>query len=201
MKYGNLNTIGKISKSKSGCRIIKCKCKCGNIKNFHISNLNSGATKSCGCLKLKRHGLSQSLTGSSWASMLKRCLSKNDKNFSDYGGIGIYVCEFLSESPKSLIDLIGYRKQGTSIDRVNTKLSYTCGKCSQCRKRKQPLNVRWATPVQQARNKTNSRMVVINGISKNASRWCAENKIHPMTFQYRIDNDWLESRLLIPPTK
>lgn len=47
MKYGKLEVL---SYSKNGSYIMaSCKCDCGNIKNFYLSNLKTGKTKSCGC--------------------------------------------------------------------------------------------------------------------------------------------------------
>lgn len=36
---------------KAGQRYMLCQCSCGNKKAVRVSNLNSGVTKSCGCLK------------------------------------------------------------------------------------------------------------------------------------------------------
>lgn len=54
-RFGSLKVLRETDlKSKTGQVYLQCKCKCGKIKNIRFDHLLSGATKSCGCLKLKR---------------------------------------------------------------------------------------------------------------------------------------------------
>lgn len=61
-KFGRLTVIEmlyqyKISEKSKPRTYCKCKCSCGNIKIVSSSNLQKGATKSCGCLeKESRYG-------------------------------------------------------------------------------------------------------------------------------------------------
>lgn len=78
-----------------------------------------------------------------WQSMRQRCNNPNDKNFADYGGRGIKVCEEWEHSSASFVEwslLNGYA-DGLSIDRKDVNGNYC------------PENCRWATATQQARNK------------------------------------------------
>ena len=52
-KFGRLTVLEKdiIKKSKAGDIYWLCQCECGNIVSINDSNLRSGNTKSCGCLK------------------------------------------------------------------------------------------------------------------------------------------------------
>lgn len=49
-KFGRL-TVVKYSNSKEGTRYWECACDCGNITYVPTKSLNSGNTKSCGCLR------------------------------------------------------------------------------------------------------------------------------------------------------
>jgi hypothetical protein len=49
--YGKLTVISKEGKNKRGSFLWKCKCACGKEKTINGDDLNSGHTKSCGCLK------------------------------------------------------------------------------------------------------------------------------------------------------
>lgn len=55
-KFGRLTVLEKdiIKKSKAGDIYWLCQCECGNIVSINGSNLRSGNTKSCGCLKKER---------------------------------------------------------------------------------------------------------------------------------------------------
>lgn len=50
-KFGRLTVIGEvpIEERNCRCRLMICKCDCGNIVNVRISNLRSGNSTSCGC--------------------------------------------------------------------------------------------------------------------------------------------------------
>ena len=53
-KYGLLTIIDiDLNNKKRGLQVI-CQCECGNIKTFTLSNLKSGGTKSCGCLRRRQ---------------------------------------------------------------------------------------------------------------------------------------------------
>lgn len=50
-KYNLLTVIGESSqRGKSGIKFWTCQCECGNIKDIRGDKLQSGHTKSCGCL-------------------------------------------------------------------------------------------------------------------------------------------------------
>jgi hypothetical protein len=75
--------------------------------------------------------------------MLQRCENPASKDWHNYGGRGIGVCDawhdvtaFISWMEENL----GPRPEGMSIDRINNNGNY------------EPGNVRWATRSQQVRN-------------------------------------------------
>ncbi len=50
--FGQLTPIEEVKRKKS-IRHFKCKCTCGAFRVVRLGDLNSGATKSCGCLRDK----------------------------------------------------------------------------------------------------------------------------------------------------
>lgn len=78
-----------------------------------------------------------------WISMRNRTTNINNPEFKNYGGIGIRVCERWVNSFKNFIMDMGPRPtREHSIDRINNEGFYEPGNC------------RWATPDQQAQNRS-----------------------------------------------
>lgn len=50
-KFGRLKIIEKLGIRKQGRIVWRCRCDCGNYINVISTNLTTGETKSCGCLK------------------------------------------------------------------------------------------------------------------------------------------------------
>ena len=128
-----------------------CLCDCGNKTEAFVNNLTRGHTGSCGCLQRERasqastthghcQGPSDSVMYRTWQHIWSRCTNPNTPDWKDYGGRGITVCERWNEFENFLSDM-GERPPGKSIDRINNDGNY------------EPRNCRWATPVEQARNK------------------------------------------------
>lgn len=78
-----------------------------------------------------------------WQGMKKRCNNEKCKDYYNYGGRGISICDEWNDSSESFILWAldnGYSDE-LSIDRINTNSSYC------------PQNCKWSTPTEQARNR------------------------------------------------
>ena len=155
-KYGKLTIVEEvepnIQPSGQTKRKFKCVCDCGNEKYVILDKLKSSYTSSCGCNRKKNstsyidiHGLSKSITYKSWESMKARCYNPNNKNYKDYGGRGIKVCDRWKNSFINFYSDMGERPEGTSIDRINVNGDY------------EPSNCRWATKKEQAINRRTTK--------------------------------------------
>lgn len=107
-KFGRLIVIERAEKNQWGNYKWLCKCICGKEKIISGGNLLKGNTQSCGCLqkdiasiycsnfKLKHgHTIKGKITTTyiSWRNMIQRCTNPNDKEYENYGGRGITVCD------------------------------------------------------------------------------------------------------------
>src|SRR5690554_4682363 len=166
MVYGEVTII---SGDESDPRRCVGRCVCGKEKSFLLSNLRRGRTRSCGCLRAKHIRDGAKCEGDSngsklyyaWINMRTRCYNENFIGFEYYGGKGVRVCEEWREDYmafKKWALANGY-KEGLSIDRINVNGNYS------------PENCRWASDVEQARNKTTTWFIEIDGVKQTAKEW------------------------------
>lgn len=174
VKFGRLTAVSFLRSDKWRSSIWGFKCDCGNETEASISSVRSGNTQSCGCYWKERnavevrkrllvHGMSKSPTANSWQHLIARCYNPKSDNFHKYGAKGIKACEFIKATPVNIVLLIGERPDGRSIDRINNNLGYWCGSCAECVANNWTLNIRWATPKQQTRNRRVTPMAFVDG--------------------------------------
>lgn len=80
-----------------------------------------------------------------WHSMMQRCYRESNHKYRLYGARGIIVCERWHDV-RLFVEDMHPRPKNTSLDRINNNGNYS------------PDNCRWATPVQQARNSSLSKI-------------------------------------------
>ena len=138
------------SKQKARFGIYKCGF-CGTEFKASICNIKKGNTKSCGCYNIQKiiernsvHKLSYTKLYRIFATLKDRVLNPKNKQYNDYGGRGITICDEWKNDFKSFYDwsiLNGYEEnKGLSIDRIDNDENYC------------PENCRWTTPTIQSRN-------------------------------------------------
>lgn len=157
IKYGVWEILSHEKKQIDGRVYFECKCACGTIKDVIVKNLKSGASKSCGCVGKRklisrsvRHNRRHTRVWRIWQAMKNRCGNKNIKQYRNYGGRGIKVCERWRNSFVAFYEDMGDPPEGMSIDRIDNNGDY------------EPHNVKWSTSQEQMRNKSSNRK--INGI-------------------------------------
>lgn len=77
-----------------------------------------------------------------WAAMIQRCENPNNKQYKDYGGRGITVCDSWFDYQQFKADM-GYRPKGCCLDRIDNDGNYC------------PENVTWADRGQSSSNRRN----------------------------------------------
>ena len=105
----------------------------------------------------------------------QRCCNPNNKDYKHYGGRGI---EFRFESFDQLIEAIGPRPDGMTLDRIDTDGHY------------EPSNVKWSTMDEQRANLRKTKKLTLNGETKTLKQWSAELGISYWTLRDRYDKGW-----------
>lgn len=127
--------------------MVKCKCICGKIVTTTRSSILNGHTKSCGCIQLKfKERDKAKAMRSSWAAMKRRCQDIDGKWFKNYKARGIQYCERWAKFPNFYEDMHETWALGLELDRIENDKGYYKENC------------RWATHLQQQRNKTSNKL-------------------------------------------
>ena len=153
-RFGKLTVDFKTSNPNLNCTNTEafwlCVCDCGGTAVVSSYRLRTHHTKSCGCLRIENgfklgrscfiHGGQNNPTWISWRAMMQRCYAPKNKDYHNYGGRGIRVCERWHNFQYFLMDM-GERPEGLTLDRKNNDVDYSKDNC------------RWATRLQQAQNR------------------------------------------------
>ncbi len=153
-RFGKLVVERMADKKLNGRIAWVCKCDCGNETVVTATNLVSGATKSCGCIRKentaalrKAHGNSKTRLYHVWLGMRDRCTNPQHISYPFYGGRGIKICSewdsfscFKEWAMANGYDC--YAKRGKcTIDRINVDGNY------------EPSNCRWVSMAEQNQNR------------------------------------------------
>lgn len=173
--YGRLTVLNR-EEDKGREHTWLCRCECGNTKIIRGPGLKYGRVKSCGCFRKDitakrstKHGLSDSRFYRIWCGMKTRCNNPNDKFYHIYGGKGIYFDNGWEEFNNFKEDMYDsylrhvkdFGESHTTLDRIDSSKGYTKDNC------------RWATPLEQVKNRNyKSGHVGVNRDSNNEG-WVA----------------------------
>lgn len=198
-RFGKLTVIKRDETRTDNRRYYICKCDCGTIKSVRESALLGRHEKSCGCSQHeispnKTHGLSKTKVYRNWQDMRKRCFNPKRKEYANYGGRGITVCDEWAGSDgfaafyEYVSKLEHFGEEGYSLDRINVNGNY------------EPGNVRWATDEEQANNKTTNHFVDVgNGEQLTLAQIMKVTGAALGTIQDRIRHGWAAEDLLQKP--
>jgi hypothetical protein len=188
-RFGRLTVIERCEKDKFGNYTWRCICDCGNKTMVRASYLKSGTTKSCGCLKKENritHGDSYTRLYHIWYGIIRRTEDSNRKEYKDYGGRGIKICPEWRNSYEAFRDWAlrnGYT-DNLLIDRINKDDDYS------------PSNCRWISRKEQSLNRSDTRRLTVNGITKTLSEWARHTGMPYAKLKKRVRLGWPDEKVI-----
>ena len=189
-KYNRLTVIGfdkKIYTSRQQSWMWRVRCDCGNERVVNPVKLISGATKSCGCMKIDRmkaytekyrvkHGGRHERLYAIWHGMKERCYTATNKDYKNYGGRGIAICNEWKD------DYAAFREwaesNGYKDDLTIERKDYNADYC--------PQNCTWIPLIDQAKNRRGNVMVDYGGRTWVLSELCKEKGLPYGTIHHRL---------------
>jgi len=144
-----------------------------------------------GCTKLKKRNKNNPEWKANyiWLSMRARCFNQNRKDYKNYGGRGITVCDrWLGKNGfQNFLEDMGLPPKGTTLDRIENSENY-------CKE-----NCRWATRKQQNRNKRNNRYLEYNGKRMMLCEWADYLGVKGRLLSVRLNRGWSVEKTLSTP--
>lgn len=183
------------------------RCDCGHEASAAIEHLlryPEGTCRRCASKKSARvtHGHTRRRDDGgnrrtpeyvAWESMLQRCRDKNCENYKRYGACGITVCdEWVGDGGfERFLAHIGPRPSSDhSVDRYpSNEGNY------------EPGNVRWATRVEQHRNKSSNKLLSFSGETLCVAEWAERLGCAPSAIHDRLDDGWSVEDAVTKPVK
>lgn len=174
-------------RAPDGHKLYHAKCTtCGFETDAKLSNIK--APKKCahkclgGYYRPSSVGYTQKRLQHILRNMRSRCYSPKDKNYEWYGAKGVTICDEWLQNPKSFEDWAlsnGYQYDLT-IDRINPSLGYS------------PDNCRWIPNSENARRKSTTSYIDVDGEVHTGREWAHEmgigvNTINQYIRQYGVE--------------
>jgi len=188
-------------KDKDGyviCIMVLCKCDCGKEKVIPFNFVTRGISKSCSCLqkeftskRTRTHNKTFSSEYRTWVGIKKRCLDKNNKFYSYYGGRGITMCDRWKNSFESFYEDMGDKQNPKlTLDRIDNNKGYYKENC------------RWATRKEQSANtrqRFDALVYTFKGKTMTLPRWCEALNLNYKTLHVRLKSGWTVEKSFTTP--
>lgn len=115
-----------------------------------------------------------------WRAMLVRCYTPTNRFYPRYGGRGITVCPEWRDFWTFLFDM-GVAPEGKSLDRIDNDGPYA------------PWNCRWATNLEQAGNRSDTKLIEYEGQRKHLTDWARHFGVAQSRLRYHYRKRGLQA--------
>ena len=181
------------SKNKYNQWVYKCECsKCGYIKFSHYGGIAGPKSVTYFCNHRRANGEFLPYTKSNWnnkrigrifQSIMRRCYNQNCRDYRWYGAKGVGVYDEWRFNPSKFEEWAlsnGYADNLT-IDRIDSDKNYC------------PENCRWITLQNNAKYKSTTKTLTVDGVSHTGKDWANEcglgcNTINTMLREHRTED-------------
>ena len=133
------------------------------------------------------HGMYGTPEYRSWQHMKSRCFNPNHKNYLDYGGRGIKVCDLWLNFENFLADMGLKPTAKYSIDRIDNDGDYC------------PDNCKWSTQKEQSNNRRSNRFITIKNETLTMAQWAEKMGIDKQLIFRRLSYKWSEFDAVMTP--
>ncbi len=194
-RVGHMEVIGFGSKRKRPGGSFSyewlCKCDCGKEFAADGTCIRRGSATSCGCMSVhagQTHGMTSHPLYAVWCGMKQRCYGKNHKNYAEYGGRGITICDRWRDSFENFYADMGDRPTPRhTIERNDNDGMYEKDNC------------RWATRAEQTENQRSTKLLALKGEVLSISKWARRLGIPRRTIGRRLAAGWTVEQALLTP--
>lgn len=186
--YEILERVGKSKTSGHWLYKMRC-CRCGYVKIDSIASLKCLLNEKC---IHPQKIFDNPRIGDAFRAMVRRCYHKEDPDYRFWGAKGITICdEWLSDNKKfedwALAN--GYADDLT-IDRIDCSRPY------------EPSNCRWVTLSENAKWKSTTNVITVNGITDSGRGWsnrlgCGVNRVNRMIRENGLEETkkWIATQI------
>jgi hypothetical protein len=133
---------------------------------------------------MKKHGRRYTPEYIAWEDVLQRCRNERHPAYDRYGGRGITVCDRWLKFENFFEDMGSRPGPGYSLERKKNQLGYYKENC------------RWATRIEQNRNKRTNRMLTLHGETRCIAEWAPLVGLLPDTLVKRKRRGWSDEETL-----
>lgn len=174
-----------------------CECECGTVRDIASFSLRDGQSQSCGCLGAElasaqmsrhRHAVKGKRTPEyrAWENAKARCRNPNHVSWKYYGKLGVKICDEWADDFEAFLSHVGRRPSHKhSLDRYPNKNGNY-----------EPGNVRWATDIEQGRNRRNSLTVYVRGETLSLKEAALKYDASYVDLANRLCRGWSAERAL-----
>ncbi|PZR92039.1 MAG: hypothetical protein DI537_14535 [Stutzerimonas stutzeri] len=204
-RFGRLMALAPTALRSRNSVVWRFECDCGEVAEKALNEITTGKVTSCGCLRSEMstdkiaairglgalatvtHGKTNTATYRIWRGMIQRCRNPKSKDYANYGGRGIKVCDRWVDSFEAFLEDMGERPAGLQIERDDNDGHY------------EPANCRWATIIEQSRNKRSNRLIAHAGKTQTIKQWAHELGVSHQAIGYRLRQGWSVRDALTTP--